>query len=466
MFNVILLAKHTFSLHNLLLAGILALGTACSLTSEELSTDPSITLRFSADTIFFDTIFSEIPSVTRRLRVYNDHNTAINIASINLADPNSSYTITVNGIEGKAFAKTKIFANDSILVLLRANINNRDSLSPYVIEDQLIFITNGNNQEVSIFSWGQDAVYLKDSILVCNTTWTAGKPYVIFDNILIDSLCTLTIEPGARIFSHLGSSIFIKGSIEVNGTADERVLFMNDRFDGNYAGFPGQWGGFVFLEGSKNNKIRFTDIRNAEVGIWLGTPDDDAIADLVLENTIIENMTESALLAFTSDLEMTNCLLNNTGQIVFAGLAGGNYTLAHNTLANYAFGFFKTQPTLVITDQLELSDGSIIQGSVSLELNNNIIWGSSVKEIELLNEAGLDFNLNMLNNLLRTTDETFAGFNNILNKDPLFIDPVLFNYQLNSLSPAVNMGADLGIMIDLLGNVRSNPPDIGSYEEQ
>ena len=458
--------KFFLSPQNLFLLAILVSGISCSLSEQEISTDPSHRLRFSTDTIFFDTIFSEIPSVTKRMRVFNDHNVAVSIASIALADPNTPYLVTVNGIEGTAFEATRILANDSILILLKATINDRDSLSPYVVEDQLLFNTNGNKQEVSIFSWGQDANYLKDSVLACNTTWSAGKPYVIYDHVLVDSLCTLTIEPGTRIFSHLGSNIYVKGSIKVNGAANDRVLFINDRFDGDDPLYPGQWGGIVFLEGSKNNEIRFADIRNAEVGIWLGTPDTDDLPDLVLENCVIENMSGSGVLAFTADLVMTNCLLNNAGQFAFAGLAGGNYTLQHNTIANYAFGFFKTQATFVVTDQLELSDGGIIQGAVSLELNNNIIWGPSTDEIQLINDAGLNFSLSMFNNLLKTSNETFVGFNNILNEDPLFIDPENFDYQLDSLSPAINSGVGLGIAIDLLGNSRDNPPDIGAYEKQ
>jgi hypothetical protein len=458
--------KPVLSTPAMLLFVIIGLGTSCSLTSEEISTDPSFSLRFSSDTIFFDTIFTEIPSITKRLRVYNDNNSAVSIASLSLVDPSTPYTLTVNGIKGTSFEATRVLANDSILVLLEASIIDRDSLSPYVVEDQLVFTTNGNRQEVSVFSWGQDANYLKDSVIACNTTWVKGKPYVIYNNVLVDSLCTLNINPGARVFSHLGSTIFVKGSLKVNGTADERVLFMNDRFDGDYAHFPGQWRGILFLEGSKNNEIKYTDIRNAEVGIWLGTPDDDDIADLVLANSILENMSEAAVLAFTADLEMTNCLLDNAGQFVLGALAGGNYLLQHNTIANYALGFFKSQPAFIVTDQLELSDGSVIQSPVKLELGNNIIWGISTEEIELRNEAGLAFDLTMQNNLLRSTNEQFIGFGNILNQDPLFVDPSSFNYELDSLSPAIDSGVDINIIIDLLGTPRSPPPDIGAYEKQ
>jgi len=466
MIKLLKLIVQSLSFKNLLIAGIIGGGISCSLTAEDITTDPDVRLRFSTDTIFFDTIFTEIPSISKRLRVFNDQNAAINIASIALEDPDSPYTLTVNGIRGNAFSATRILANDSILILLEASINDRDSQSPYVVEDQLVFTTNGNNQQIAVLSWGQDANYLKDSLLACNTTWTAGKPYVIYNSVLVDSLCTLNIEAGTRIFSHLGSNIYIKGSLKVNGTADERVIFMNDRFDGDFATFPGQWSGITFLEGSSANEIYFADIKNAEVGIWLGTPDDDEEADLILNNCIIENMSRSALLAFTSDLSMTNCLLNNTGEVVFGGLAGGNYFLQHNTITNYAVGLFKSQPCLVITDFLELADGSAIQGPVNITLDNNIVWGVSSEEITISNDGGEQFNFTMLNNLFRTTDSQLIGFNNIVNEDPLFIDPQLFNFMLDSLSPAIGAGAPLGLNIDLVGTPRKIIPDIGAYERQ
>lgn len=455
-----------YHIHKLVIVAILLSSFACSLTSEEISTDPNLQLQFSTDTIFFDTVFSEIPTITKRLRVYNNNSIAVSIASIALSNLNTPYELTVNGIKGTEFQATKLLAKDSLLILIDALLNDRDSELPYIIEDLLVFITNGNTQEIPIISWGQDANFLRDSILICNTTWTKGKPYVIYDNVLVDSLCTLTISAGARVFSHKDSQLFVKGSLNVSGSVDDRVIITNDRFDGNYRNFPGQWRGITFLQGSANNIIQYANIRNAEIGIWLGTPDEDDEADLVIENSIIENMSQSAIAAFTSDLEMTNCLLNNSEQILFAGLAGGNYTLIHNTFANYGYGMFKSQPVFYVSDDLELSDGSFIQAPVKLTLTNNIIWGSSMDEIVLADNSDEPFIFSMTNNLMKTTNELFSGFDNIINQDPLFIDSQEFNYQLDQGSPAINKGVSVGFDIDLLGNTRSIPPDIGAYEKQ
>ena len=53
---------------------------------------------------------------------------------------------------------------------------------------------------------------------------------------------------------------------------------------------------------------------------------------------------------------------------------------------------------------------------------------------------------------------------NILNADPLFKDPVNFNYRLDNLSPAKDVGHNLGIFSDLAEPLRDNLPDLGAYE--
>jgi hypothetical protein len=445
---------------------LLTTNIGCSLTAEEISTDPNLQLQFSSDTVFFDTVFSQIPTITKRLRVYNNNASAVSIASIDLADLNSPYVLTVNGVKGTSFQATRLLANDSLLILVDALLDDRNNDLPYIIEDRLVFNTNGNIQEIPVISWGQDAIFLRDSILTCNAVWTKGKPYVIYDNVLVDSLCTLTIEAGAQVFSHKDSHLFVQGTLNVLGTKEERVLITNDRFDGAYRNFPGQWQGITFLPGSANNTIQYANIRNAAIGIYLGTPDDNDDPDLVVENTVIENMSQSAIAAFTSDLEMNNCLLNNSGQILFAGLAGGNYSLTHNTFSNYGYGLFKSQPTFYVSNELELADGSFIQGPVNLTLNNNIIWGTSNDEIIFGDNSDEPFVLIMSHNLLRTTNDFFNGFDNIINQDPLFIDSEAFNYQLDEGSPAINTAIPLGFTIDLLGVPRMGTPDIGAYERQ
>ena len=432
--------------------------------NEKPFNDPQAQLRFSADTVFFDTVFTAIKTVTRRVRVYNDHAGMLTINTIALADPNTPFTLAVNGLPGTKFEETQLLGGDSLLILIEAKIDPQDKELPYVVEDEIQFLTNGNLQDVSIVAWGQDANFLRDSILVGNTIWTAGKPYVIYDHILVDTLSTLTLEKGTRVFSHINSGIFIKGKLMVHGTAADKVIFSNDRFDPPFDLAAGQWNGITFLPGSENNEITYAQLTNATNGIWLGTPDENTIPDLSIYNTIIENMSQNGVIAFSSDLTIENSLINNCGQFVLAGLAGGNYNLAHNTFVNYALGLYKQQPVMVVTDNLELADGSSISDPVNLDLINNIIWGPDKGELEFLNDAGMNFEVLMQNNIIKSDNLDFDVNNNLLNTDPLFQDIWSFNYQIDSLSPAINAGVNIGVVVDLNDSLRSNPPAIGAYE--
>lgn len=435
---------------------------SCKPNNTEFELAP-IQLRFSADTVYFDTLLSTVTSITKRLRVYNDAAKAVTIANINISNTSDAFSIIVNGIEGNSFDNTDLLAGDSLLILLKANLQNQNQDLPFVVEESLSFSTNGVAQNIPVIAWGQDAHFLRDSVLACNSVWKAGKPYVIYDNILIDTLCSLTIEPGTRIYSHIGSVIFVKGTIKAEGSSVAPILFTNDRFDNGFDNAPGQWGGIVFIEGSKANTLNFTHIRNARNGIWLGTPDEDNIPDLVMNNSIIENTSGSGILSFSSDLTLTNCLINNCVEFNIAALAGGNYVFKHNTFANFDYGFFRSQPIMVFTNNLQLSDGSVIFDDLKADVNNNIIWGSQTDEIQLAQSEEKIFDIDFKNNLMRTSMAEFA-VDNIINEDPLFTQPSEYNYRIDTLSPAINMGAELGILIDLDSLQRDNKPDIGAYE--
>ena len=228
----------------------------CTPQEEEITFDPEAILTFSTDTVFFDTLFTDTVSFTKRFRVFNPQENAVNIASISLANGgNSSYDLYVNGIKGKQFPDQVVLGKDSLLILVEVTIPSRNEDLPFLVEDSIIFVTNENIQDVNLVSWGQDAHFFRqDAIITCNTVWTADKPYVLYGSVLVDSLCKLTIEEGVKIYINKGASIFIRGTLQVQGSPELIVQFTNVRLDIENA--PGQWVGLVFLEGSVRQSNR------------------------------------------------------------------------------------------------------------------------------------------------------------------------------------------------------------------
>ncbi|MBH13969.1 MAG: hypothetical protein CMF37_13720, partial [Leeuwenhoekiella sp.] len=84
--------------------------------------EPSLStgnLEFSRDTIFLDTVFSNIGSSTYSFKVYNRSNELISIPQVRLAQgENSQYRLNIDGIPGKTFENVELPAKDSIYVFV------------------------------------------------------------------------------------------------------------------------------------------------------------------------------------------------------------------------------------------------------------------------------------------------------------------------------------------------------------
>jgi len=441
---------------------------SCTPVEEIIEDNPDKDLIVSIDTILFDTLFTTRGSATRRMKVFNPNPGAVNIDRFylgRLAD--SPFEIAVSGVTSHDLANVQILGQDSLLVLIKVLIDPGTDNLPFLVKDSIILETNNNMQDVKLIAWGQNAKFLGDSIIPCDETWTAELPYVIYKSILVDSLCKLSLEAGTRIYAAPGSFIYVKGTMEALGDSSNLVSFEQERQELRYENVPGQWGGIYFLEGSRNNMIRFTTIRNAQFGLRIGSPDNDTIPDVYVYNTKIENMTDAGVMAFTSDLYMENCLIDNCGIYSLANIAGGNYHYNHCTFASYSQFFFRNNPSIVFSDNVELSDGSSIIETIQINLVNSILWGVVDEEIQVSYVDDSNIQLYPINNIVKTSLTYFEGNGNQLSNDTdymIFKDPLFYDFRPDSLSNAVDNGIDIGIAIDLPAFARDNLPDIGAYE--
>lgn len=464
-----------------LLVGMLTfLLLRCVPEQEKFTYDTGISLRFSKDSVKFDTVLTSMGSITRRFKVYNDAERAVRISSIQLRGGSSSpFEIWVNGEAADSFDDITLLGKDSLLVLVEVLIDPEDKDQPYLVTDQVEFLTNENEQQVELVAYGQDAIFLNGNILACGTTWTAGKPYVIYNSVLVDSLCSLTIEAGTRVYSHINSYLLIKGNLQVNGTAENPVIFRNDRFEERYQEAPGQWGGLIFLDGSHDNAIDHARIVNAENGIYLGTPDDNDTPDLILSHSMIENIGGSetvpleaieiqpgfGILSFNSDLYAYDVLIDNCAVNTVGNYGGGNYRYEHCTFANYGYDFFRKDPSTVFADNVTFQDGTSVKAPLYLDIRNSIIWGSLADEVIISVNTPESGSLQIKNNIIRSRvyREDLQQAANLL-EDPRFISPEIRNFQLDTLSPAKDSGLMLGIPDDLEGTPRDAQPDLGAFE--
>ncbi len=432
-----------------------------------ITDDPAIELSFSTDTVFFDTVFTTLGSITKRFKVYNPSENAVNLSSIKLGSGNeSSYSVVINGFQGNQLNNIRLLGKDSLLILVEVLIDPQEEDLPFIVQDSLVFETNGNVQDVKLVSWGQDAVFFRGIQAVdCNTTWTSDKPYVIFDTLVVRNNCNLTIEEGTNINFGPNAALIVGGNITVNGSLQRPVIFSGVRKDEGYQEVPGQWGSIQFTTGSKDNIFNWAIIENGTIGIIMGTPDEDNEPDVLISNSIIRSMKALGVQCFNSDLLMVNSLVYRgiIGTVYFS--AGGNYELYHNTFAAVSPEFFRDNPSFLVKNYEILSDKSIITDDLSLTMANNIIWGKLEEELFFDFVSEREFDVSASNNLLKTLITEFDA-NNILNEDPQFLNPSENLFMLDTLgeSPVIDQGINLGIETDLAENNRDENPDIGAYE--
>jgi hypothetical protein len=131
-----------------------------SCKKDTIITDSGAKLNFSQDSILFDTVFTQIGSFTKYFRVVNPNNRKINISNLSLARGNSSfYRLNIDGIPGKSFQNIEIAAGDSIYVFVEVTIDPNAQSNPFVYQDSVVFETNGNIQDVDLYSVAVIVIY-------------------------------------------------------------------------------------------------------------------------------------------------------------------------------------------------------------------------------------------------------------------------------------------------------------------
>jgi hypothetical protein len=472
-----------------------------SCKKDEFLTDSNAKLEFSEDSILFDTVFATVGSATQVFTVHNTYNRPINISSLRLANGNASfYRLNVNGTPGKTFTDVEIGAKDSIWIFVEVTIPDPSSPNtPFIVNDDIIFETNGSVQKVNLVAWGQRAHFHYNTVpntgpffFICNETWTNDLPHVVYGYALVDSGCTLNINEGANVHLHNNSGIIVvsAGKILVNGTFANPVTMQGDRLGIDFQDVPGQWdriwlsnlthsnlvnGTSEIGPGPAGNIFNYAIIKNGFVGLQSDTFAVQHQPAAVLNNCILKTFASTALFAQGSNVQANNSVFANCGEYCAAIYFGGDYRFLHCTFANFWSEGDRQTPSVLLQNHYDN-----VRKLDSAYFGNCIVFGS------LENEIGLDsanapfgnFNFMFDHSLLKSSlsFSSASHYKNIIrNSDPSFSGVDDNIYELYSTSPAINAGDNSIIGLnstilnfDLKGSSRPQGanPDMGAYEKQ
>lgn len=482
-------------------------------------------LSFSKDTVYLDTIFSNIGSSTYTLKVYNTSDEDILIPSIKLSKgQESNYRMNVDGLIGngaligKEFENIELLARDSMYVFIETTIDIFplvENETQFLYTDVIVFENTSGVQKVELVTLVRDAVFIfpnRDAEGVVETlafdtdgdgvddetsvkgrflqdselTFTNEKPYVVYGYAAVGDGKTLNINPGARIHFHEDSGLLItnNASLHVNGLPsldlellENEVVFEGDRLEPLYENVPGQWQTIWLFNGSTDNVINYATIKNGTIGVLSDGNQQDP-TKLEINNSQVYNQSNFGILGRATSIIAENIVINNSGLSSFAGTVGGNYNVTHSTIANYWTSSFRQYPALLLNNFIVDSENTVTTNPlVAANFTNCIIYGNDSPELFLENKNSEDFNFKFTNSLIYFDDpngnfsspeydfsDTTLYENVIFNNNPQFLDP--FNNKLNIPfgSPAEGAGIFSGNLTkDITNTTRNSPPDLGPY---
>ena len=440
-------------------------------------------LQFSVDTLSFDTVFTTLGSTTKQVKVYNTSNRPIKFDKVSLKEGgNSRFRINVDGDTSLIIRDFTIASHDSAFIFVRVNINPNSSTSPFLVEDGIVFELGNNTKTLALTAYGRNAIYhtptnsltsgevvYNYSVIDCSKPWDASKPHIIFGYAVVDEDSVLTILQGTEIYFADGATLWVYdgGTLNVDGSLQNPVLFTSLRKDGHYENLPGQWQGLWLSAGSKNNVINGAVLQNGTVGILVDTVVNNN-PTLTITNSMVQNMSLAGIYGQGAHIEGDNLLVINCGTATLALTLGGKYKFSNSTFANYWSYSARRSPGVIFNNWYTDLYGNIQFRPISFaEFYNCIIYGSAEEELLFDCAEGTNINTAFYNCLIRTKQTNIGTQTDTkTNEDPKFVDTKANNYHLAAESAALYAGnsAYIEIPYDLDNVLRNNPPSIGAYE--
>lgn len=453
---------------------------------EEFNSDADFQLTFSNDTVIFDTIFTSIGTASQVLMVYNNSDLPVKISSIRLAGGSASpYRVNIDGDAVFQKSDVEIASKDSLYIFVKVTIDPGSTDLPLIRTDSVIFETNGHRQDVKLVAWGQDAYFHNNEVLKGDVEFRNNKPHVIYGNLVVDSLSSLTIDEGCQLCFHKNSGLVVKnsGKLKVNGTLANPVIFRSDtyvNFNPLLDTVPGMWNGIWFKSGSGNHDLNYTEIRNSDVGILIDSCDASFAPNLTLYNCKIRNTISCGIKASSASILASNCEISNCGGCLLA-LMGGSHDFRQCTFANY-WQWLRKTPSVYLGNSYNGVLGELhLTDLEKAYFGNCIVYGEyrqDTTRTELVinkdENAELNFTFDhciVVSNLYKKYPASFTECKYYA--DPLFFDTDHWDFRLDTLSPAQNSGlrniinfSALNITSDINGISRVNDtgPDLGAYE--
>ncbi|MNJ90784.1 hypothetical protein D3C87_84220 [compost metagenome] len=432
-------------------------------------------LSFSNDTLIFDTVFTTIGSTTKYFKIYNPQKKSLKISNVQLmGGSNSPFKLNLDGLQGTQFSDIEIASGDSLFCFVEVKLSVNGQNLPVIVEDSVRFITNGEEQYVKLAVWGQDMYYhfsnfTTNDLDTNEGTWPNDKPHVIYNRAFVDSAKTLNIIGGTKIYLHKGAILWnYKGTLNIDGDYNNKVTIQGDRLEASYKDVPGQYYGVYFQE-ARPSMVDNVVIKNSIAGIHIDSRDPAFTQTTVtISNTEILNSASYGLFLFNGPkVYGENILVHSSGVHSLLVIQGADFTFNQCNFLGYGAGEGSTAAVGLSNHYTNAQGTTFIAQMPNANFNNCVIYGSSGEQlaIDTIQTGSLNLNFNFRNSVILKNNLSNPMFQSCTAANPLFINTGQDNFKFySSSSLSNNANPAYTTAMDILGQGRGTPPDIGVYD--
>jgi hypothetical protein len=252
------------------------------------------------------------------------------------------------------------------------------------------------------------------------------SPFVVSENIFVDSLASLTIEAGVRLSFRDSTSFKIYGELLSHGTKEAPIIYTNQ---------DSLWYGITILNQEQTAEFSFCIFENIVIDDYSYSEYGSVVvmtSTVEFNNCIFQNNSSKnggALSFISSTVEVKNCIFDSNQAVVFGGaiISIESNAVYHNNT------FYKNST-------VNFGGGLVILDPVSEEIQNNIFYLNTGNT----GDPGISI---MSGDSLCTTEYNYLSWGSM---DPLFRSEGNFSLQL--ISPCIDNGNPAVIFNDIDGS--------------
>ncbi|MBI5915318.1 MAG: CotH kinase family protein, partial [Bacteroidetes bacterium] len=148
---------------------------------------------------------------------------------------------------------------------------------------------------------------LPDTIFQNLTLTAACSPYIAAGDVVLKPNATLTVQPGVEIQFAEGTSLWVHGDVQMNGSAASAIRLIN-------YGSNQTWGGIFLKNATATSSLSFVKMENASAGqhrFYFPAAISAYNADLDLDHLDLTAVTDNPIFARFSDVVLTDSKLKS-----------------------------------------------------------------------------------------------------------------------------------------------------------